>query len=116
MSFSFNEVESTCVKSKSCVQYDLEFDLYAKRSKKQEGEAAFRHLGAMKYVYTGKGDRDVTAHIGKTEGWCEQNCKKRMPADPSVIAAETASASSRPRNSGTPKGGLTSKKLAQLPK
>jgi len=70
LSFSYNAEKNLCLRSKSCVQYDLEFNFYAKRAKKTEGEATFRHLGAMKYMYTGK-----STHATATTGFSKEACK-----------------------------------------
>ena len=75
MSFSYSETKQECIKSKSCVQYDLEFDFYAKKTEMQEGEVGFAHLGAMKYLYTGN-EGGVSAHLAKPEAWCKNTCSK----------------------------------------
>jgi hypothetical protein len=75
MSYSYNEGDQTCIKSTSCVQYDLEFDFYAKKDKQEEGAVAFAHLGALKYLNTGKANTGVTASVGEPEAKCEEKCK-----------------------------------------
>merc|ERR1712159_728999 len=67
---------NVCLHSKSCIQYDLEFSFYAKRSQKTEGEATFRHLGAMKYLYTGK-----STQAKATTGYSREACKTRCAKD-----------------------------------
>merc|ERR1712159_182132 len=75
LSFSYNAEKNLCLRSKSCVQYDLEFNFYAKRAKKTEGEATFRHLGAMKYVYTG-GSTQAKPITGRSKENCQVTCAK----------------------------------------
>jgi len=74
LSFSYSEKQE-CIISKSAVQYDLEFNFYAKKNKKTEGASTFRHLGAMKYVYTGD-KTNAKAISGRSKENCENVCKK----------------------------------------
>jgi len=76
LSFSYNKLKSTCIVSKSCVQYDLEFNFFAKKGDKDEGAVGFRDLGSMKYLMLGKGSSGVNPFVGKTQLWCREKCAR----------------------------------------
>merc|ERR1711981_188280 len=76
-SYSFNAKKNACVTSRSLVQYDLEYQFYAKKSTTSvEGEtqASFRSLGSMKFMVIGANDRSTQAFPGITDGKCKQTC------------------------------------------
>lgn len=97
MSYSYNEGDQTCIKSTSCVQYDLEFDFYAKKDKQEEGAVAFAHLGALKYLNTGKANTGVSASVGEPEAKCEEKCKGGLASECSMYRVSLACSHRRGR-------------------
>jgi len=75
MSFSYQAKSESCLQSQSAIRYDVEFDFFAKKKKKVEGQAKFRHMGAMKYAYSGA-STEVTPSSGVSKGKCKEICRK----------------------------------------
>merc|ERR1712100_936591 len=76
ISYSFKASTEECVKSRSCIQYDLEYIMYARKAETVEGAAAFRTLGNMKFMVMNKDDQKVASFPGISESNCAANCGK----------------------------------------
>jgi len=69
LSFSYAKTSKMCLLSTSCVQYDLDFDFFAKG-----GAGDFQSLGTLKYMYVA-GESTVTPLQGVKKEVCEQKCE-----------------------------------------
>jgi len=76
ISYSYKQSTEECIKSKSCIQYDLEYVMYARKAQTVEGVAAFRMLGNLKYMEPNKEDQKVASFPGITDSACAATCGK----------------------------------------
>lgn len=76
VSYSYNSADQLCVESKSCIQYDMEYDFYAKKSNAKGGVSPFRKLGNLKYMVKGANDKTTTPLPGVTPTVCAHTCSE----------------------------------------